>query len=165
MARKVFHSFYYKPDVHRVSQVRQMGVIEGQKMLPSNEWESLEKAGNAAVEKWIEEQMKGKSCVVVLAGSETAGRKWVSHEIIEGWGKGKGVLVVYIHRLKNLKNEQSSKGANPVAGMTLDGKEFASIVKAYDPPYLDSKDAYSYIKNNFETWIEDAIAMREKYPK
>ncbi len=43
MARKIFHSFHYAQDSHRVSQIRQMGVIEGQPLLSSNEWESLKK--------------------------------------------------------------------------------------------------------------------------
>jgi hypothetical protein len=46
MARKVFHSFHFKRDSHRVSQVRNMGVIEGQPVLSSNEWEETSrKAG------------------------------------------------------------------------------------------------------------------------
>jgi hypothetical protein len=163
MARKVFHSFYYKPDVHRVSQIREMGVIEGQRLLPSNEWEALEKAGDKAIEKWIDEQMKGKSCVVVLAGSETAGRKWVNYEIKKGWADDKGVCAVHIHRLKNLKGEQASKGANPFASMKLDGKDFSSIVEAYNPPYGDSKDVYAYIKSKLEEWIEEAIKIRKNY--
>lgn len=163
MARKVFHSFYYKLDVHRVSQVREMGVIEGQRMLSPNEWEALKKTGDKAIEKWIDEQLKGKSCVVVLAGTKTAGRKWVDYEIKEGWGAGKGVVAVHIHRLQNLKKEQSPKGANPFGKMTLDGRSFSSIVKAYDPPYSGSKDVYAYIKSNLENWIEEAIRIRKNY--
>jgi len=33
---------------------------------------------------WIDEQMAGKSCVVVLIGSKTAGRDWVEYEFKNG---------------------------------------------------------------------------------
>ena len=45
MAKSVFHSFHFKRDSHRVSHVRNMGVIEGQPVLSSNEWEDVKKGG------------------------------------------------------------------------------------------------------------------------
>ena len=49
MARKVFHSFDFKRDSWRVSQVRQMGVIEGQQVLSGNDWEELERIVDDAI--------------------------------------------------------------------------------------------------------------------
>jgi hypothetical protein len=46
-----------------------MGAIEGQKILDSQDWESVKRRGRAAIEKWIDEQMRGKSAVVVLVGN------------------------------------------------------------------------------------------------
>jgi len=36
-------------------------------------------------------------------------------------------------------------------------------VKAYDPPYSDSKQAYKYIADNIEAFVEEAITIRGKY--
>nr|WP_304441087.1 TIR domain-containing protein [Ignatzschineria sp. F8392] len=33
--------------------------------------------------------MKGRTCTVILAGKNTANRKWINHEIVESWNKGK----------------------------------------------------------------------------
>ena len=63
--------------------------------------------------------MKGKSCLVVLIGTSTAGRRWVNHEITKAWNDGKGVLGIYIHNLKNLAGQQSLKGSNPFTGQTI----------------------------------------------
>jgi hypothetical protein len=50
----------------------------------SNDWEEVKRKGSASIEKWIDDQMHGKTCVVVLVGAETANRPWVIHEISKG---------------------------------------------------------------------------------
>ena len=42
--------------------------------------EEVKRKGKASIEKWIDDNMYGKSCVVVLVGSETANRPWVIRE-------------------------------------------------------------------------------------
>lgn len=161
--RRVFHSFHFVRDSHRVAQVRQMGSVEGQTILSSNEWESIKAKGEASIKRWIDEQMAGKSCVVVLIGSQTAGRRWVNYEIERGWNTNKGLVGVYIHRLKNLRQEQDSKGGNPFGGFTVGNTPLSSIVKAYDPPFAASRDAYEYIKANLADWVEEAINIRRTH--
>src|SRR4051794_20658503 len=114
MARRIFHSFRYSYDWFRVQTIRQIGAIEGQKLLSSNGWEEVKKKGDKAIQAWIDEQLRGRSCVVVLIGNATAGRRWVNYEMKKGWADGKGVVGVHIHRLKNSKKEQGTKGANPL---------------------------------------------------
>jgi hypothetical protein len=165
VARRVFHSFHFERDSHRVSQVKNMGVVEGQPLLSSNQWEDVKKGGDTAIQKWIDEQMSGKSCVVVLIGNQTAGRKWVNYEFTKAWGDRKGVVGVYIHNLKNLSGYQDTKGGNPFSGFTLcEGKKsLSNVVKAYDPPYSASTSVYDYIKNNLEDWVEEAIKIRNEF--
>lgn len=165
MAKKVFHSFYFKRDAQRVSQVRNMGVIEGQPVLSSNDWEDVKKGGDPAIKAWIDKQMVGKGCVVVLIGSQTAGRKWVNYEIVKGWNDRKGVVGVYLHNLKNLAGSQDSKGRNPFDDVTLGdtSTKLSSIVKAYDPPSSSSKSVYDYIKNHLEGWVDEAIEIRRAH--
>ena len=163
MARKAFYCFHYKPDCQRAAQVRSIGVIEGNQPVSDNKWESITKGGDTAIKKWIAEQLHGKSCAVVLIGSNTAGRKWINYEIIEAWEAGKGVVGVYVHGLKDLTQKQSTKGANPFSKLDFGDKKFSSIVKAYDPPYTNSKSVYNHIATHLATWVEEAIAIRNKY--
>ena len=165
MARRVFYSFHYKPDCTRAARVRNMGVVEGNKPATDNEWEEITGGGSQAIQDWIDEQLKGKSCNVVLIGEDTAGRKWINYEIETAWNTNKGLVGVYIHRLKDLDGYQSSKGRNPFEDFTMQnsGKKLSSIVKTYNPPYTDSKDAYAYISENLADWIEEAIEIRDNY--
>ncbi len=158
MAKKCFLSFHYKPDSWRVQQVKNMGGIEEQPLLTANKWEEIKKKGDEAVEKWIADNMKGKDCLVVLLGEKTASRRWVKHEIKKAWKDGLGVLAIHIHNLKDSDGEQSKKGSDPFAGLTVDGKAVSG--KVYDPPFLTSTYVYDHISSNIETWINDAIKAR-----
>jgi hypothetical protein len=140
-----------------------MGVVDGNQPASDNDWESITKGGDSAIRTWISGQMSGRSCAVVLIGSGTAGRKWIDYEINKAWQDGKGVVGIYIHNLKDLSQTQSSKGSNPFASVSHNGTKLSAIVKAYDPPYTDSKAVYGYINDNLSTWIEEAIAIRDRY--
>jgi len=163
VARRAFYSFHYKPDNWRASQVRNMGVVEGNSPASDNDWESITTGGDAKIREWINGQMTGRTVAIVLIGAHTAGRKWVKHEIRKAWGDRKGVLGVYVHNLKDSDEKQSTKGRNPFEDFTLDGKKLSSVVKAYDPPYLTSTNVYNYIKENLADWIEKAIETRNDY--
>ena len=165
MARRVFYSFHYKPDNWRASKVRNMGVIEGNRSVTDNDWETITKGGDERIKRWIAEQMDGKSCVVVLIGSNTANRKWIDHEIVKAWNDEKGVVGVYMHNLKDSDEKQSTKGSNPFASIKYgdSGKMLSSIVKAYDPPYSTSKGVYGYIEEHLADWVEEAITIRNKH--
>src|SRR5262245_8751940 len=113
MARRTFYSFHYKPDSHHAAQVRSTGMVDGNKPVTDNDWEAITSGGDVAIKKWIAGQLSGTSCTIVLIGTNTAGRKWINYEIVESWNEGKGVVGVYIHNLKDLGGDQSSKGSNP----------------------------------------------------
>jgi len=81
MARRVFYSFHYLPDAWRTSQVRNIGAIEGSKPASDNDWEAVKKGGEKAIQKWIDDQLDGRSCTVVLIGKDTAKRKWINYQI------------------------------------------------------------------------------------
>lgn len=163
MARRVFHSFDFKADSQRVAKIKNIGVVEGQPLLSSNEWEEVEAGGPTAVQAWIDEQMRGKSCVVVLIGSATAGREWVNYEIQKGWKDGKGVVGVYIHNISDLAGMTTSKGRNPFDDFTIDGTIMSSVVEAYAPPRGTSQIVYNHIRANLEEWVEEAIAIRASH--
>jgi hypothetical protein len=143
--------------------VRNMGVVEGNAAASDNDWEAVKRGGDAAIERWINGQLDGTSCAVVLIGTDTAGRKWINHEIVTAWKAKKGLVGVYIHGLKDLKGNQATQGKNPFAGFNINGVGLDSIVKAYNPPSWDSKQVYKHINDNLAAWIEEAIAIRNKY--
>jgi len=161
MTRRVFYSFHYKPDNWRAGQVRNMGVIEGNRPASDNDWEQITRGGDEAIKRWINGQLDGKSCAVVPIGTSTAERKWINYEIKKAWDDKKGLLGIYVHNLKDKAENQSTKGGNPFAGFTVSGKDMSSIVKAYDPPFSTSTNVYNHIKENFAKWVEEAITIRE----
>lgn len=162
MARKVFTSFHYIPDNWRANQVRNIGKIEGNPIASTNKWEEVTKGGSKAIEKWIDDNMSGKSCVIVLVGENTAGRKWIKYEIKKAWEDGRGIFGIYVHNLKDSNGLQASKGSNPFDDFSINNKSMASIVKCYNPPFKTSTDVYDYIKTNIEDWIEKAIEIRNE---
>jgi hypothetical protein len=164
MARHVFYSFHYIPDNWRAGQIRNIGVIEGNKPVSDNDWETITKGGDDKIKEWISQQQDGKSCTIVLIGENTAGRKWITYEIVKSWNDGKGVLGIHIHNLLDRYQNQANIGSNPFTHVTLgDGKNLSTVVHAYNPPYSSSKDVYAYIANNIESWVEEAINIRSNY--
>ena len=161
MARRAFYSFHYEPDASRAGQVRNIGVVEGNTPVSDNDWETVTKSGEAAIKKWISDQMYGRSCTVVLVGKDTAGRKWIDHEIIKSWNDEMGVVGIHIHGLKNLDGKVATKGSNPFANITPSGKKLSSIVKCYTPAGSDSKERYSWIKKHLANAVEEAIKIRK----
>ncbi len=164
MARKCFYSFHYQPDNWRVSKIRNIGTIEGNKPAKDNDWETITGGGDKKIKEWIEDQMKGRTCTIILAGSNTANRKWINYEIVQAWDKGMGVLVIFIHNITDAKEEQCTKGANPLYYVTHGPSKnrLSTIAKAYDPPRTTSKGVYAYISDNIDAWIEDAIKIRKE---
>lgn len=153
MKRKVFYSFHFDNDVMRVQQIRQMGALEGDEPVSANTWEQI-KRSDKGVKDWIDENLNGKSCLVVLIGSQTSVRPWVQYEIKRAWELGKPVVGIYIHRLNCPNSGYSGKGLNPFDHITF--KRNGVVVKplVYEPK---PDDAYNDIKKNLSTWIDNAI--------
>jgi len=156
MAREpVFYSFHYDNDVFRVQQIRNMGVVEGDEPVSANEWEQIKRKGDASVQRWIDENMKYKRCVIVLIGSETAHRPWVQYEIKRAWEQRKGLFGIYIHNLKCPRNGTCAKGPNPFDNWAVGNQSMSNLVTCYDP---NNWDAYGEIARNLQSWVASAIA-------
>lgn len=162
MARRSFFSFHYKPDNWRAAQVRNMGMVEGNNPVSDNDWESVTSKGDAAIRKWIADQMHGRSCTVVLVGTNTAKRKWIDHEIIKSWKDEMGVVGIHVHGLKDSEEHTSTKGDNPFGHIAYGdtGKKLSSIVKCYTPKGGDSQERYDWIKKHLANAVEEAIKIR-----
>ena len=156
MARRVFFSFHYKNDVWRANQVRNSWVTQGKEaagFIDSADFEKLEKEGEEAVKRWINNQLNGTSVTVVLIGSETSSRKYVRYELQKSYEKGNGIVGVFIHNQKDKEGKTSTKGDTTFGELGKDKAGnpiyFFQIAKTYD--YIDD-NGYK----NLGDWIEAA---------
>lgn len=163
MSRHVFYSLHYERDRARAELVRKLaGFVPNLEAKPA-EWATLQRTGDFAIKRWFEQQVRGRSCTIVLIGAETASRSWVRYEIERSWQLGLGLLGVYIHHLKDERGQQSTKGDDPFAAAALGAN--AALIHSYDPPEQDSKLAYRYIADHLARWVELAVATRAAQPK
>lgn len=163
MARRAFYSFHYELDNWRASQVRNMGVVEGNRPATDNDWETVKKGGDAAIKKWIDGQLYGKSVAIILIGAKTAGRKWIKYEINKAWDERKGVLGIHINSLADSDGKTTTQGRNPFDDFTINGTRMSNIVMTYDPSWSLFSTPYNHIKNNMADWIEKAIEIRGRH--
>ena len=162
MARRVFYSFHYEPDSWRAAMVRNIGAIEGNQPASPNDWEAVKRDGDAAIRRWIADQMHYRTCTVVLVGSNTANRKWINYEIKKSWDDGMGVVGIRIHGLEDSDGKTSRMGRNPIDYIPYrnSGKYLSSIVKCYSPTGSSSKERYSWISTHLADAVEEAIRIR-----
>lgn len=157
MAKSVFYSFHYDRDAWRVQQIIQMGALEGQPILNAQQWEEVKRKGDAAIKKWIADQMAYKSAVVVLIGAQTASRPWVGHEIAYAWDNHKPLVGIRIHGLGDRNGNTDSYGDNPFSNVSLKGGgTVGDYVPVYKPSGANSQAVYADIKANITTWVNDA---------
>lgn len=157
--RHVFFSFHYQLDIFRANVVRNAWVSKGGSQPAGYKdrsmWESAQTRNDRRLARMIDAALHGTSVTVVLIGAETASRPWVDHEIIESWNRGNGLLGVYIHNIRDMRDQSTSwPGENPFQGIEVeddDGEvvDLAELITLYDW-VLD--DGYS----NFADWVEQA---------
>ena len=155
--RQVFFSFHYDNDSWRASQVRNMGKVEDSSTFSDNDWEEVKEKTDSKIKEWIDEQLNKRSCLVVLIGAKTANRKWINYEIKKAYELNKGIVGIYVHKLKNSLGKQDNKGNNPFDYLTLDGEKISKYVKCFESSYSTSTYVYDDIKKNIEDLIEYGI--------
>lgn len=155
MVRTVFFSFHFKWDSWRASQIRNSWLTQPDResagYLEGSDWEEIERQGDAAIRRWIDEQLKGTSVTAVLIGTETSERWWVNYEIVESVKKGNGLVGIYIDNIKDRNGLRATRGMNPLTQHTFSdtGRRYSDAYNTYDW-VLD--DGY----NNFGDWVEEA---------
>jgi len=157
--RHVFYSMYYDADRSRAELIRKLQELQPNNEASPSEWATIKRSGDFAIKRWIEQQLRGRSCTIVLIGSNTATRPWVRYELERSWELRLGVLGVHIHALNDAHGKPSEKGESP---FTQPGKlgDLAPLVRVYDPPESESKLAYRHIADNLLRWVEHAVATR-----
>ncbi len=153
MVRKVFYSFHFDNDNWRAGQVRNIGSVEGDKPVIGNRWEDVKSKSDLTIKGWIDDNLKDKSCLVVLIGERTSERKWINYEINRAWEMGKAVCGIYIHNLEDQNGKQSPKGKNTLP----------HHIPIFESIFSTSKYVYEDIAGNIAELVENAIRVREKY--
>jgi len=152
MARRVYFSFHYKGDVWRANQVRNSWVtrgIEAAGFKDQAEFESVERQGPGAIERWIDKNLEGTSVTVILIGEETCYRKYVRYEVEQSKAKHNGIIFVKIHNLKDQNGQTCGEG----------NLDFGDIDVSDCP-------VYDYVKddgyNKMGDWIEASGKASER---
>ena len=154
--RQVFFSFHFDNDSWRAGQVKNMGKVSDSSTFSANDWEEVKEKSDEKIKQWIDEQMQMRSCLVVLIGKNTANRKWVKYEIEKAYELNKGIVGVYINKLKNVLGEQDSEGDNPF-DFKIAGVKLSDYVKCFKSGYSMSQNVYSDIEDNLQELIEYGI--------
>ncbi|MCF0072222.1 TIR domain-containing protein [Dyadobacter sp. CY261] len=158
MIRKVFFSFHYKRDSHRVAQIRNSQVVSnGDKFqrtpfLDKAEFEQVKRT--QGIQKWIDENMKNTSVVVVCYGLETSIRPWVKYELEKAHREGRGIVAINTSGMQTLQNSIDASGINPLV-TALDEKGLPLIL---NDKYL----SYHWINETGRTYIGDWIEKAAK---
>ena len=79
------------------------------------------RGGDTAIENWIDNELAGKRCIVVLVGAETANRKWAAKEIIRPGTPKKEFFGIRIHRLETSYGYQGVMGPDPFDNVNVRG--------------------------------------------
>lgn len=160
--RQVFFSFEYNKDAWRASQIKEMGKVDDSSTFSGNDWEEVKEKTDTKIKEWIDSQMAKRSCLVVLIGHSTSGRKWINYEIEKAYELNKGIVGVYIHNLKDSQGNQTTKGSNPFYSILIgkDKERLSKYVTCFDSSYSSSTNVYNDIKDNIEQLIEDAISSK-----
>jgi MTH538 TIR-like domain (DUF1863) len=111
MTRRTFFSFKYK-DVSRAMVVRNSWVTQGTQaagFIDAADFEKVKRQGDAAIQRWIDEQIKGTSVTVVLVGQHTCNSRWVKYEIEKSIAVGNGLLGIDISKIKDLQGNTSER--------------------------------------------------------
>lgn len=163
--RQVFFSFEYNKDCWRASQVRNMGKVDESSTFSDNDWEEVKEKKDSDIKKWIDSQLEKRSCLIVLIGETTSCRKWVKYEIEKAYELNKGIVGIYIDKLKDQEGNQSKKGSNPFYNIYIGEKKerLSKYVQCFESKYVTSKYVYDDIKENLESLIEEAINNRGSY--
>jgi len=166
MAKKqVFFSFEYDKDHWRASQVRNMGKVDNSSTFSDNDWEEVKLKSDAKIKEWIDSQLAKRSCLVILIGATTSGRKWINYEIEKAYELNKGIVGIYVHGLKDSNGNQTTKGSNPFYKFYIgeESKRLSNYVTCFESTYKSSPYVYDDIKENIEQLIEDAISAAGTY--
>lgn len=118
MTRRAFFSFEYS-DVQRAMIVRNSWVTKehsARGFVDAAAFEKLQRVGDAAVKRWIDQQLENTSVTVVLVGAKTCDSKWVKYEIEESKRRRNGLIGIDVSKVPNFAKQTSTRCGRIPAG-------------------------------------------------
>ncbi len=106
--------------------------------LDAADFEKIKRQGDAAIKRWVDNQLDGTSVTVVLVGEKTCSSRWVKYEIEKSIAVGNGLLGIDISKIKDLNSNTS--------------KRCGEIPKGYLFYLWNNENGYA----NMGDWIEAA---------
>jgi hypothetical protein len=162
MARRVFFSFHYD-DVSdfRVNVVRNSGALKQRgntaQFIDKSLWEEAQRKSPKALKQIIDNGLNGCGVTALLIGTETADRRWVKYELVKSFTEGKGILAIYLNRIKSRTTQKiSPKGMNPLSRLKVKVDENCEKLSFFElnnrrwEPFLDLPQVNNRQKNSFE---------------
>ena len=164
MPRPVYLSYHYAADADRARQVRERARLRAPEAHEDPDAKAL-RLGPRQLEALVDEEIARRSCLIVLIGRQTRGRRWVNYEIFRAWNARKGVLGIRVHQLADQSGLTPAPGPNPFDEFHLaDGRRrLSSVVPVFDTPFVCPKSALAHICGNLDDWIDEAIRVRRDY--
>jgi hypothetical protein len=168
MARRVFFSFHYQNDIFRVNQIRNVHAILPDDMKPEApidhaDWEKIQRSGDAAVKRWIDQQLNGCGVTAVLIGEETASRKYVNYEIQKSLALKKGLVGIRIHNCKCVRGGTSRAGKNPLDQHSIEVERGLIFTYKESIPASSHFKTYDWVndngRQNLASWVEEAAQL------
>lgn len=116
MARRVFFSFHYSNDVQRSEVVKNSQFLKDKELagfFNSSAMEEAKRKDADSLRRFLKKEMEGSSVVCVLVGEETANRRWVRFEILQGLMDARGIVGVRIHTIAGFDRKTTKAGPDP----------------------------------------------------
>lgn len=116
MTRRVFFSFHYANDVQRSQVVKKSQFLKDKELagfFDSSAMEEAKRKDADSLRRFLRNQMDGSSVVCALVGEQTAHRRWVRFEILQGLFDERGIVGVRVHTVADFDRQQGRAGPNP----------------------------------------------------
>ena len=137
---RVYFSFDYERDIHRVNSIRQLpNILAGAAAgFQSNEvFEAAKRKGDPAVHGLVNDALNNTTVTVLCIGNMTAYRKYFNYELERSLECGNGLVGIRIHHLKDERGLTDEPGEVPTL-LKIAG------YKVYD--YTDQRDLAQHIR-------------------
>jgi hypothetical protein len=154
--RRVYFSFDYERDLHRVSKIHQLpDIISGAAagFQSTDVWEQARRRGDAAVKGLINDGLNNTSVTVVCIGNMTTHQKYVTYTIERSLERGNGRLGVTINHLRDQDGGYDPEGNVPPL-LTYSGYKVHK--------YTDTQDLVRWIEEAAEIAAEQGQADHQR---
>ena len=157
----VYVSLNFSEDCGRAAKIYEvLGDITPNIPIPEEDWDDLLLKGEAVIKSWINERLRTRTCTIVLVGTSTSMKEWVRYEIIKSWDLKKGVLGIFVDGIQDEYGNESIKGNNPFADVTVNDKSLSEIASCVTPAGNTSEERVAWIKDNIQNLVDKAIEIR-----